>query len=149
MNFEEKVNEELKAATKAGNRPRMETLRSLRASIIEFNKSGIGRAMEESDVLKILNSAVKKRKESIEMFEKGNRMDLVENERKDLEVLMEFLPKQLSDDEIIEIAKEVIQETGASAPQDLGKVMGQLMKRISGKADGNHARSIVQNLLGA
>lgn len=147
MNFEQTINEELRAATKSGDKIRLETLRSLRAAIIEFNKSGVGREMNDSDKAKILNTAVKKRKDAIEMYEKGGRMDLAEKEKTELSVIMEFLPKQMSNDEIKQIISEIISETGAKDSKDLGKIMGAAMKKLAGQADGNLVQLIAKELL--
>ena len=149
MSLEPKINEEIKLATKSGDKIRLETLRSIRAGIIEFNKSGVGRELNEEDGIKLLNNAAKRRKDSIEMYAKGNRQDLADKEQAELNIIMEFLPKLMSEDEIKEIIKKVLNDMGATSPQDMGKVMGPVMKQIAGKADGNIVRKIVQELLGA
>ena len=105
MNLEPKINEELKNAIKSGDKIRLETMRSIRASIIEFNKSGSDKEMNEDDEMKILNSQAKKRRDAIELYDKGGRDDLVEKEKKELEIIMEFLPKQLTENEIKEIVQ--------------------------------------------
>lgn len=143
MSLEQKVNDELKAAIKSGDKIRMETLRSLRASIIEFNKSGAGRTLNEDDEIKMLKSAVKKRKDAIEMFDKGGRKELAEKENKELQIISEFLPKQLTEEEVASVVSKIISETGAEGMKDMGKVMGQVMKEMKGIADG----SIVQKLV--
>jgi len=143
MSLEQKVNDELKAAIKSGDKIRMETLRSLRASIIEFNKSGAGRTLNEDDEIKMLKSAVKKRKDAIEMFDKGGRKELAEKENKELQIISEFLPKQLTEEEVASVVSKIISETGAEGMKDMGKVMGQAMKEMKGIADG----SIVQKLV--
>ncbi|ROL55989.1 GatB/YqeY domain-containing protein [Bacteroidetes/Chlorobi group bacterium Naka2016] len=147
MNLEQKVGEELKKAIKEGDQIRMDALRSIRASILEFKKSGIGREMNEEDEIKILNSLAKKRKEAIEMYEQGGRTDLAEKERKELEIIKQFLPEQLSEEEIRKIVASIIQELNASSPSDLGKVMGRAMKDLKGKADGSLVQSIARELL--
>ncbi|MEJ5286742.1 MAG: Transamidase GatB domain protein [Candidatus Kapaibacterium sp.] len=147
MNLEQKVGEELKKAIKEGDQIRMDALRSIRASILEFKKSGIGREMNEEDEIKILNSLAKKRKEAIEMYEQGGRIDLAEKERKELEIIKQFLPEQLSEEEIRKIVASIIQELNASSPSELGKVMGRAMKDLKGKADGSLVQSIARELL--
>ena len=148
MTLEEQINEQLKAAIKSGDKTRMETLRSLRASIIEFNKSGAGRAMNSDDELKILKSAAKKRKDAIEMYEKAGRKELAEKEKQELEIINSFLPEQLSEDEIRKVVLNTIQQVEAEGMKDMGKVMGPVMKELKGKADGNTVRQIVQSELG-
>jgi uncharacterized protein YqeY len=147
MTFEEKINEELKLATKSGDKVRLETIRSIRAAIIEFKKSGIGRDMNTDDELKILGNQAKKRKDAIEMFEKGNRFDLVEKEKAELAIIEEFLPKQLSDDEIMNICKKIVNDSGVTHVKDFGKVMGLAMKELKGKADGSKVQAILKSLL--
>lgn len=148
MNLEQKVNDELKKAMKESKKDRVDVLRSLRSSIIEFNKSGARRELNEDDEIKILNSAAKKRKDAIEMYEKANRNELAEKEKIELKVIQEFLPKQLTDDEIKEIIKSIIEKTGAKDMKDMGKVMGASMKALKGKADGNKVQTIVKEILG-
>lgn len=147
MNLEEKINGELKAAMKAGDKIRLNTLRSLRAAIIEFAKSGKGE-MQEADEQKILNMQAKRRRDAIDLYEKGGRQELADKEAAELEVIQEFLPKQLSEEEIIVVIKSIISQTGAESMKDMGKVMGMAMKELSGKADGNKVQQLVRNLLG-
>ena len=147
MNLEEKINEELKNSIKSGDKIRMETLRSIRAAIIEFNKSGAGREMNEEDGLKILNSNAKKRKDAIALYEQGERTDLADKEKQELVIIEEFLPKQLSDDEVKGIIKKIKEEVGAVDIKDLGKMMGQVMKELKGKADGGKVQQFVREIL--
>lgn len=146
MNLEEKINEELKSAMKNQEKVRLDAIRSIRSAILEFNKSGIGRAMTSEEELKLLNSLAKKRKESIEMYEKGNRPELAEKESQELKVIQEFLPKQLSDEEVQSIIQKVIAENNATA-KDFGKIMGLVMKQVSGKYDGSKIQAILKELL--
>lgn len=147
MNLEEKITEALRQAIKEGNQIRMNTLRSIRASIIEFNKSGIGRAMTPDDELKILQSAIKKRKDAIELYEKGGRQELADREKEEIRIIQQFLPEQLSEAEIRTIVKKIIIEVNASSLKDLGKVMGKAMQELKGKAEGSLVQSIAKELL--
>ncbi len=147
MTFEEKINDELKKATKSGDKVRLETIRSIRAAIIEFNKSGIGREMNSEDALKILGNQAKRRKDAIEMYEKGGRQDLVDSEKAELSIIEEFLPKQLSDDEILNICKKILSDLGVTEVKDFGKAMGVAMKEFKGKADGSKVQAILKSLL--
>lgn len=149
MSLEQKINEEMKAAMKNADKIRLETLRSVRAAIIEFAKSGLNREMNNEDEIKILNSLAKKRKDAIEMYAQAGRNEAREQEELELSIIQEFLPKQLSDEEITKIIKEIIEKVGASSQKDFGKVMGPSMKALSGQADGNKVQTIVKNLLGA
>ena len=149
MNFEEKINEEIKKATLAGEKLRTETLRSIKAAIIEFNKSGAGRELNNDDELKILNNQAKKRKDAIEMYEKAGRTELAEKEKGELAIIQEFLPAQMSDDEVKIIIKNIIEKLNASSMKDFGKVMGATMKELKGKTDGGKVQQFVKDLLNA
>lgn len=145
--LKEKINGQIKKAMKAEDKLRLETLRSIRAAIIEFDKSGVGRKMNEEDEIKLLTSLAKKRKDSIEQFSKAGRTDLAEKEKRELEILSEFLPKQLTENEIKEFISGVIQQTGAVDLRDIGKVMGLTMKELKGKADGKLVQELVKSAL--
>lgn len=148
MALEQIINDDVKTAMKAGEKVRLETLRSIRAAILEFNKSGIGRDMEEADEIKLLNSLAKKRKDSIEVYTNANRPDEAEKEKTELAIIMEYLPKQLTEDEIKAVVQKNMDAAGASGPSALGKVMGPTMKELAGKADGNLIQKIVKEMLG-
>jgi uncharacterized protein YqeY len=130
---------------KAGEKVRTETLRSIRASIIEFEKSGLDRAMTPDDEMKILSSGAKKRREAIEFYDKNNRPELAQKEREELAVIQDYLPKQLTEEEISGRIRAIVVEVGAAGPQDANKVNPLLMKEMKGKADGK----LVQELLKA
>ncbi|MCX6154675.1 MAG: GatB/YqeY domain-containing protein [Candidatus Kapabacteria bacterium] len=147
MNFEAKINEELKTAIRAGDKIRLETIRGLRARIIEFNKSGSQRDLNEDDAIKILNFEAKKRKDAIEMYEKGGRADLADREKAELKVIQEFLPQQLTIEEITAMAEELIIKFDVRDSKDFGRIMGALMPKVTGKADGKVVTEIIKNLL--
>ncbi len=142
--IKEKINEFIKDAMKSGDKIKLETLRSIRAAFIEFEKSGINKELTEEEEIKIINSLVKKRKESIEIFNKAGRSDLADKERMELEILKSFLPKQLTEEEISKILDNIIQQTGAKSSRDFGKVMGIAMKELKGRADGSVVQSILK-----
>lgn len=146
MNLEAKINEELKNAMKNQDKVRMDALRSIRSAIIEFNKSGVDHEMTEDEGFKMLNSLAKKRKEAIEMYEKANRLDLMEKEQSELLVIQEFLPQQLDDTTVEAELKQMISETNATA-KDFGRLMGAAMKKFAGRADGSRVQTILKNLL--
>ena len=148
MALEAKINEEIKTAMKSGEKLRLETLRSIRAAIIEFAKSGLNREMNEADELKMLNNIAKKRKDAITMYKDANRMELAEKESAELAVILEFLPAQLSEVEVRAIIMKIKEDSGAVGMKDMGKVMGPSMKALSGKADGGLVQSIVKEILG-
>ncbi len=133
MALDKIIMDELKASMKSGNQLRTDTLRSLRASLLEYAKSGAKTEMTEADEIKLLNSAAKKRKDAIEMYKNAGRDELAEKEELELAIILEFLPKQLSDDEISDIIKNIISQVSATGPSDMGKVMGPSMKELAGK----------------
>ncbi len=149
MSLQEKINEDLKSAMKAGEKIRTETLRSLRAGIIEFEKSGAGREMSADDEMKILTTNAKKRREAIEFYDKNNRPELAEKERAELAVIQAYLPQQLTREEVSVRVADVIRELGAAGPQDANKVMPVLMKEMKGKADGKLVQELVKEQLAA
>lgn len=150
MGLKEQIAEQMKAAMKAKDRLRLETLRTVRAALMEkeIERRGAGAAMSADDELQVLTGAAKKRRESIEMFQKGGRTDLVEQETQELAIIQEFLPKQMTSDEIMGVISSVIRETGASGPADFGKVMPAAMKQLKGKADGKLVQETVKKALG-
>lgn len=148
MSLKDKIGNDLKQSMLAQNAFRMETLRSIRAEILKMDKSGMDREMNEEEELQLLNKQAKMRKESIEMFEAAGRADLVERETKQLEIINEYLPKQLTREEAEAIIDNVIKESGATSAKDIGKVMGPVMKELKGKFDGKIIQEIVKSRLG-
>ena len=130
------VNDQIKAAMLSGNKLRLETLRALRAGIIEFEKSGTDAAMNEESFLKIVSSNVKKRKDSIEQFRAAGRTDLVDKEQSELDILMEFMPAQLSESEVADVVKRIAAEVAAAGTLEFKTLMPAVMKELKGKADG-------------
>jgi hypothetical protein len=147
MGLKEKINEDMKTAMKSGNKLKLETIRSVRALILEFEKSGANKQLNHEEEIKLLSSAAKKRKESIEQYQNAGRTDLVEKEQAELNILMEYLPKQLS---VGEIQKEVVRialEIGAKSKEDFPKLMPAVMKELKGKADGKIVKQEVEKYL--
>lgn len=147
MALAQKINDDMKAAMKSGDKTRLETLRMVRAQIIEFEKKGLNRLMNEDDELSILVSVVKKHNESIEQFKTAGRTELVEQETKELTIISEYLPKQLSQVEAEAIIVRVIQESGALSLKEMGKVMPLAMKELKGKIDSRVISQIVKQKL--
>ncbi len=147
MSLKDQITEDLKVAMKAGEKLRTETIRSLRAAILDFEKSGLDRIMGLEDEMKILLSAAKKRKEAIELYETNNRQELADKEKAELEVIQAYLPKQMTREEVAARVKEVIAQVGAAGPQDTNKVIPVLMKELKGKADGKMVQELVKELL--
>jgi len=149
MSLNEQINTDLKAAMKSGDKVRLDTLRLLRAAMIELAKRGGGGGITPEDELSVLMAAMKKRKEAIEVYEKAGRQELAQQERSELAIIMEYLPKQLSADEAAAIVQRIITETGASSAKDFGKVMPLAMKELKGKFDGKVVLEMVRAKLGA
>ena len=150
MGLKEQIAEQMKTAMKMPDKTRLDTLRTLRAALMEkeVEKRGAHQEMTPEDDTAVMISAAKKRKESIEAFEKGGRMDLVEQEKKELAIIQEFLPKPMSTDDVAKIIDQVIKETGATGAADFGKVMPLVMKQLKGKADGKLIQEMVKQRLG-
>ncbi len=148
MTLTERINDDLKAAMKAGDPVRLNTVRSIRALLIEFSKRGSG-SVTPDDEVQALIAAGKKRKEAIEMYEKAGRKDLADTERQELSVIQEYLPKPLTREEAGVVVARIITETGASGPKDMGKVMGPVMKELKGKIDGSIIQELVKGRLGS
>jgi uncharacterized protein YqeY len=149
MNFLDKINADLKEAMKSCDQTRLLTIRSIRAQILEFQKSGSGKEFNDEEALKILTAAVKKRKESIEQFQKANRLELVEKEQAELKIIEEYLPKQLSSEEIFEEISKIAEELGAKTKEDFPKLMPAVVKALKGKADGKLIMELVEKYLGS
>ena len=150
MGLMEKVSEEMKKAMKSGEQLRLETLRTLRAALMEreIEKRTAG-GMTPEDEIAVVMAAAKKRKESIEIFQKGGRADLVDQESKELAILQEYLPRQMSAEDLLAVIRAVITETGAASAADFAKVMPVVMKQVKGKADGKLVQEMVRKSLGA
>ncbi len=149
MTLKEKITSDLKDAMKSGDTLRRDTLRLIDSAIknseIEKNKRQEG--LSDEEVLEVMARAVKQRQDSIRQFEEGGRPDLAEKEKVELEIIVPYLPAQLSQQEIELIVDEVFATFGAATVADLGKIMGQAMARVKGKADGNIVREIVKSKL--
>lgn len=136
----------MKTAMKEKDKLRVSTMRMLISEMKNAQIAERGELSEEKE-LSILTSYAKKRRESIKGFEQGGREDLAENERKELEIVMAYLPEQMGEDEIRTEIDRIIAETGASGPQDMGKVMGQMMAKFKGRADGGVVKTIAMERL--
>jgi len=147
MSLKEKISNDLKSAMKSGDKIRLATIRSLRALILDFEKSGVGREQTEEEEIALLTSAAKKRKESIEQFRNAGRDELAEKEEAELKIINEYLPKQLTDEELLEKISALAKEIGAKEKSDFPKLMPLAIKNFKGKADGKKIKEIVDNIL--
>jgi len=148
ITLKDKIREALKAALKRQQETEVSTLRLL-LSEIRYAEIAQQKPADDGKVLDVIAREVKRRRESIEAFRKGNRNDLAEREEAELAILMSYLPKQMSREEIIAAARAGMDAVGARGPSDKGKVMGQLMPQLKGKADGREVSEIVSELLAA
>ena len=146
MSLQERITSDMQQAQKKGDKARLSALRLIRSGI-QYAEIAKGATLDDAGVIDVFNKEVKQRRESIEGFAKGNRRDLVEKEETELAILLEYLPEQMSCQEIIEIINNVVREVGAKCPGDKGKVMSKLMPQVKGKADGREVGSIVDELL--
>jgi len=145
-NLREKLSADLKQAVKDGDKVRRSAIRLVLAAV---HNAEIARqsSLADGDILGIIAKEARQRQESIEAFKKGNRPDLVAQEEAELAVLQEYLPKQMTRDEIIAEARKVIEEVGAESPRDKGKVMPKLIAQLKGRADGRQINEVVTELL--
>lgn len=150
MSLKTQIDNDIKQAMLAKNKEELEALRSIKSMILlaETEKGGSGDITSEAEN-KLLMKAAKQRKESADIFQKENRAELAQRELVQLEVINRYLPKQLSEDEIITEVKKIIEQVGAKGPQDMGKVMGTATKQLAGKADGKMISELVKKILSA
>ena len=145
--LEEKIQNEIAAAMKAKNEVRLSALRSVKAAILNEKSNGAHHELTDTDVVTIIQKLVKQRKEAADIYVEAGRAELAEKENSEREVLEEFVPKQLTEDEIKENVRSIIAETGAASMKDMGKVMGLATQRMKGVADGRAISAIVKGLL--
>ncbi len=146
MDSNNKLNEEMVAAAKSKDKIRLSAIRLLKSSL--HNKEiSLMRPLNENEIMQVLSSMIKQRKDSIEQFAKGGRADLVEKEEAELKVIQEFLPAQISEEEVDALIKKAIEEAGAVSAKDMGKVMKILMPKLTGVADGKVVGEKVKALL--
>ena len=148
MSLKEKINSDLKDAMKSGDKTRLNTIRSIRALILEFEKSGSGKEFNEEEEIKLLSSAAKKRRESIEEFSKAGRAEMAAQEQAELDIITTYLPKQLTPEELESEIKKLATEIGASGKKDFPKLMPLAAKTFKGKAEGKLIKEIVEKVLG-
>lgn len=146
MSLKEKLQQDWKKAMLEKNKFKASTLSMAKAAVLQVEKTD-NRILNDEEIIEILSKEVKRRRDAIAEFKRGNRQDLVDQTNSEIEILLEYLPKQLTQDEIVEIVRQTINETGASSAKDMGKVMSAVMAKIKGRADGKLVSAIVkQNL---
>lgn len=150
MSLKDRISEDIKAAMKAKDKVRLETVRSIKKVIIEEESTARGKGQDQltpEQELEILTRLAKQRKDAIAQYTDANREDLANQEAAELAIIEEYLPAQLSDAEIEAIIDDLIAKTGATAAKDMGKVMGPAMKTLKGRADGAKVQSMVKTKL--
>lgn len=145
MSLEKDITQKMKEAMKAKNKPKLEAIRAIKNAILqEKTKAGGGDEIDEATEMKMLQKLVKQREDSAEIYKKEDRNELAEKELFEANIIKEFLPEQLSEDEIRTEIEKIITETGASSMKDMGKVMGMANKQMAGRADGKLISEIVK-----
>ena len=146
--FEKKIQQDFVDALKKGDTKVVDVLRMLKSSIQNKKvEKGKDASLSEDDYVVLLRRMIKQRKEAAEQYEAVGAIDRAEQERAEVSILEKYLPEQLSEEQILQLAKKIIEETGAKGISDLGKVMGKLMPHVKGKADGATVRNVVERLL--
>lgn len=146
MNLADRLNEDMKQAMRAQDKFRLTTIRMVRAAV-KNQEIELRRPLEDNEVIDILSREVKQRKDSLQEFGKAGRDDLATAVASEIDIISQYLPTQLGEEEIKTLVTQTIQETGASSKADMGKLMGALMPKVKGRADGKLVNQIVQQLL--
>lgn len=144
--LKQRIDQDTKEALKKKDSLRLNVLRMLKSEI-KYKEIDKGSELSDDEVISVISSSVKKRKDSIQQFEKGGRDDLVAREKAELELILEYLPEQLTEEELFKIINQAIKEVNATGPSDLGKVMKQVMPEVRGRADGKRVNQLVSSQL--
>lgn len=148
MSLVQKINDDIKAAMKAKDKETLEAVRSIKSAImVEATKEKAGTEVDDTTVIKIIQKLLKQRKDSAQLYTEQNRPDLADEDLKQAEVMEKYLPKMLSEDEVKQEVQAVITQVGATGPQDMGKVMGVITKKLAGKADNAIVAKVVKESL--
>lgn len=146
MSLKEQLAADMKEAMKAHDKDRLAVIRMVRGAVRQQEIDG-KTELDDNGVIAVISKEVKMRRDSIDEFKKGNRQDLVDKTQAEIDVLMPYLPAQLSEDEVRELVKAAVEQTGATTAKDMGKVMGVLMPKVKGRADGKMVNTIVKSFL--
>ena len=148
MTLIDRLSEDLKESLKSRNSLKSSVIRLLKSSI-KYKEIDKKAPLSDDEIIEVIMSGIKQRRESIEQFSKGGRTDLVQKESNEIEIMQAYLPQQLTEEELVDEVKSVIKEVGATSAKDMGKVMKALMPRIKGRAEGTKVSSIVKELMEA
>ncbi|MBE6073247.1 MAG: GatB/YqeY domain-containing protein [Selenomonas ruminantium] len=146
MSLKEQLTADMKEAMKSHDKDRLAVIRMVRGAIRQQEIDG-QKELSDEDVIAVMSKEIKMRRDSIEEFKKGGREDLIAKTQAEIDVLMPYMPAQLSEDEVRELVKAAVAETGAATPKDMGKVMGVLMPKVKGRADGKLVNTLVRSML--
>ena len=146
MTLQEQLRDELKEAMKASDKLKVSVIRLLQ-SAIQYKEIDLGRELSDEEVVAVVGSGIKQRRESIKLYQEGGRNDLADKETQELELLSQYLPPQMTDDDLRQVIQRAIEETGASSPKDLGKVMKTVMSQVKGQADGSLVSQLAREFL--
>ncbi len=147
MSLEAKINEDLKTAMKAKDQAGLRGIRAIKSAILLYNTSGSGEALNAEKEIALLQKLVKQRQDSLDIYVKQGREDLAVVEREEIEVIMRYLPKQLTEDELKAEIKAIMDRLGATSMKDMGKVMAEASSAFAGKADGKTISMVVKAML--
>ena len=147
MSLENTINEDLKTAMKAKDQVALRGIRAIKSAILLYNTSGSGSELSPEGEIAILQKLVKQRQDSLDIYEKQGREDLAVVEREEIEVIMRYLPKQMTEDELKTAVKGIMDRIGATSMKDMGKVMAEASKEFAGKADGKTISAVVKAML--
>ena len=148
MSLKLRIEQEIKTAMLQKNKDRLRALRAIKSMIlIAETEKGAANALNEEAEIKILSRAAKQRRDSLKVYQDQGRKDLADIERDELQVIEDFLPRQLSADELETVVRDIIRNLGATSPKDMGKVMGRASRELSGKVDGKVLARLVKTLL--
>lgn len=147
MSLTDRINAGIKDAMKQKNEAGKRTLRAIKAQLLLLKTSGSGTEITEDQEVKILQKMIKERQDSYQIYVEQNREDLAAPEKEEMDIIKEFLPQQMSEEELTVAIKGIVEQVGASSMKDMGKVMGMANKQFGGKADGKTISMIVKSLL--
>jgi uncharacterized protein YqeY len=148
MSLENRITEDLKTAMRNKDQAALRGIRAIKSAILLFKTDGSGNVLDEGAEVKMVQKLVKQRQDSLEIYRNQNRPDLASVEEEEINILMNYLPKQLTEEELEPILKDIINEVGATSPKDMGKVMGVANQKLGGKTDGKTISAVVKRLLG-
>jgi uncharacterized protein len=146
LNILDQLNQDMKDAMRSRDKQRLSVIRSVKSSL-QNESINKGQELTDDEILTVLNREMKQRKESLHEFEQADRQDLVIKTNAEIQVLSEYMPSQLSDEELRQIVHETIEQVGAQSKSDMGKVMGAIMPKVKGRADGSEVKQLVHQSL--